>query len=231
VACTPKEEWMSPLGCFEMMLSSWHEAIAAEAAMRSHVRCVRHTLAGCLLGASIAALSGCGHSQQTQTAATTTTQQQQQTSPAVTVGGCGAYCQQAGPPEGTRPATQPENPYERCLPEGEYGCKPCPPSECVTVLSTSATVTNGTFTVPIRCNLKVRCEGIFIVIDEHLAHIAASEFLVQPGQDVTIGVALTQHGNELVQSGTSFTGEAYVALKELGFIVGDEVNHRFELTS
>jgi hypothetical protein len=218
-----------PAGCFETTLLSWHKAIAAKAAMRSYVRGARHTLAGCLLGASIAALSGCGHSQQTQTAAMTTTQQH--TSPAVTVGGCGTYCQQAGPPEGTRPATQPENPYERCLPEGEYGCKPCPPSACVNVLSTSATVTNGTFTVPIQCNRKVQCEGIFIVIDEQqLAHVAASEFLVQPGQNVTIGVALTQHGNELVQSGTSFTGEAYVALKELGFIVGDEVNHRFELT-
>ena len=97
-------------------------------------------------------------------------------------------------------------------------------------MANRAGVSEGTFAVPIKCNLSETCEGIVQIIGPELEHLAAAEFTLSPRMEGTVGVALTEAGKQRLASANPYSGgEAVVALKERGYVTEGSIQH-FELT-
>ena len=154
--------------------------------------------------------------------------------PAATLG-CGTYCQQAGNSAGDQPEGYP-------CPTG--GCLKCPPQNCVSVESRSATVTNGVATVKLTCNLSTECKGAFLICLPALCQVgrteaggggrlAGSDFVVPANTTSDVAVGLTDVGKQLVSGPGGFGAGIIVDLLDYGPVINTTGSHTgsFELTS
>ena len=189
--------------------------------------------------ACICLLAACGHSPSGPTSAASPHVAPPSTSAgptaqAVTVG-CGIYCQQAGESAGNAPPGYP------CP---KAGCLRCPPQNCVTLESGTATATNGVATVKLRCNLSAACHGaLLLCLPSALCEnrpgafayggrLAGSDFVVPARTTANVGVALTGLGRQgASQQGLS--AKVLVDLRDYGTVLNTAISHRgnFTLTS
>lgn len=124
--------------------------------------------------------------------------------------GCGELCQNAGPPAGT------DNPG--CPGNDSDNCAPCPEGGCAALLTESADVHDGIFTVRMRCNADQRCVGAFhaYVPMTISSPIAASDVSVPAGRSAEVAIALTSFGRHVVAVTGRFRGSVYVFLEGTG---------------
>lgn len=165
------------------------------------------------------AIAGCGSSSST----TTVTVHTASTAPgadtttaaaaaAVTAPGCGSLCQQAAPSAGNQGPSA-------CAPQG---CLKCPQPDCFLVLSPSAHVAGGVFTIRVQCVWTQGCDGGLTVWKAGSVsmsdRLAGSEFSVPAGQTTDIAVGLTALGRQLLAPGSSYRGDLYVVLQGAGSV-------------
>ena len=137
--------------------------------------------------------------------------------------GCGTYCQQAGNSAGNEPPGYP-------CPSG--GCLPCPAQNCVSLGSSSATVSNGIATVELTCHLSAECQGAFIMClpggdlcqtgpteDGAGGRVAGSDFSIPPGTTGDVAVALTDLGQQVVSGPGGFSAGVIVDLLNYGPVI------------
>jgi hypothetical protein len=172
------------------------------------VRRLAAVLAGIVLGLAI---SACGSDDD---AAPTTVSPGEPAAPAeatvVERPGCGQLCQQAGPPAGT------DNPG--CPGDDSDKCAPCPEGGCAELLSGSADVRDGIFTVGMACKVDHRCVGaLHVYLPDSISDpVAASDVSVAPGETATLPIALTTFGRHVVGVNGDFDGIVYVFLEGTG---------------
>ena len=157
------------------------------------------------------AVSACGSGDDG--APTTVSPGEPMTSAEATVGerpGCGQLCQQAGPPAGTDAPGCPGDDSDKCA--------PCPEGGCADLLSESADVRDGIFTVDMACKVDHRCFGALQVYlpDSISDPVAASDVSVPPGETATLPIALTTFGRHVVGVNGDFEGIVYVFLEGTG---------------
>jgi hypothetical protein len=138
---------------------------------------------------------------------------EQETPADATVGerpGCGELCQQAGPPAGT------DNPG--CPGNDSDNCAPCPEGGCAEMLTDSADVRGGIFTVDMACRVEHRCVGaLHVYVPGSIAEpVAASDVSVPPREGATLPIALTTFGRHVVGVTGDFDGSVYVFLEGTG---------------
>lgn len=164
----------------------------------------------------VLAVAGCGS-----TSMTTVTVRATPTTPVATTAsttaaaaapGCGSLCEQAAPSAGNQGPSA-------CAPQG---CLKCPHPDCFLVLSPSAHVAGGVFTVRVQCVWSRPCDGGLTVWRAGSVsasdRLAGSEFSVPAGRTTEIAVGLTPLGGELVAPGSSYRGDLYVALQGAGYV-------------
>jgi hypothetical protein len=124
--------------------------------------------------------------------------------------GCGQLCQQAGPPAGTDDPGCPGDDADKCA--------PCPEGGCAELLSDSADVRDGIFTVDMACRVDHLCDGALKVYppDALTDPVAASDVSVGPGATATLPIALTTFGRHVVGVNGDFEGIVYVFLEGTG---------------
>ena len=124
--------------------------------------------------------------------------------------GCGQLCQQAGPPAGT------DNPG--CPGNDSDNCAPCPEGGCAELLTSSADVQEGIFTVDLACKVDHRCVGALqVYVPGSIADpVAASDVSVPQGEMATLPIALTTFGRHVVGVKGDFDGSVYVFLEGTG---------------
>jgi hypothetical protein len=158
-------------------------------------------------------IAGCGSSSST----TTVTVHTASTAPvattaAVAAPGCGSLCQQAAPSAGNQGPGA-------CAPQG---CLKCPQPDCFVVLSPSAHVAGGAFSVRVQCVWTRACNGGLTVWKAGSVsmsdRLAGSEFTVPAGETTDITVGLTPLGNQVVGPGSSYRGDLYVVLQGAGAV-------------
>jgi hypothetical protein len=124
--------------------------------------------------------------------------------------GCGSLCQQAAPAAGNQSACPPQ------------GCLKCPQPDCFLVLSSSAQVAGGVFTVRVQCVWARPCDGGLSVWKASSVSVsdrlAGSEFSVPAGQTTNIAVGLTALGRQLIAPGSSYRGDVYVVVQGAGAV-------------
>jgi hypothetical protein len=144
--------------------------------------------------------------------------------------GCGQFCQQAGYTAGDADG----------YPCPSSGCLDCPPGDCVTVLSTSASASQGVFAVRITCSLSTACQGAFLLCDgAHYSfcgpgqtsstqpwggRIAAADFVIPPRTTTNVPVALTEVGSQLAAQEGGFNASFLVNLQNYGNPTGNRTN-------
>jgi hypothetical protein len=124
--------------------------------------------------------------------------------------GCGELCQQAGPPAGTDDPGCPGDDSDKCA--------PCPEGGCAELLSASADVRDGIFTVDMACRVDHPCVGALKVYppDAISDPVAASDISVRPGATGTLPIALTTFGRHIVGANGEFEGIVDVFLEGTG---------------
>jgi hypothetical protein len=124
--------------------------------------------------------------------------------------GCGKLCQQAGPPAGDDAPGCPDGDSDKCA--------PCPTTGCAEVGAESATVSDGAFTMEMRCLVDHPCAGALIVqIPVTLAgRVAGSDVSVPAGEARRVTVELTPFGRHVVGTTGDFTGDLYLFLEGSG---------------
>jgi hypothetical protein len=124
--------------------------------------------------------------------------------------GCGQLCQQAGPPAGT------DNPG--CPGNDSDNCAPCPEGGCAELLTGSAAVQDGIFTIDMACNVDHPCVGaLHLYVPGSIGSpVAASDVSVPPGETATLPIALTTFGRHVVGVKGDFEGSVYVFLQGTG---------------
>jgi hypothetical protein len=182
-------------------------------------------LAALLAGIALTlAVSACGSDDEPARTAAPPEPQQQASKPAADDGeseapaaetvadrpGCGALCQQAGPPAGT------DNPG--CPGNDSDNCAPCPEGGCAEVLTPSAGVQDGVFAVEMSCNVAHRCAGaLHVYVPGTIGDpVAASDVSVPAHETANVPIALTPFGRHVVGTTGEFEGSVYVFLKGTG---------------
>jgi hypothetical protein len=124
--------------------------------------------------------------------------------------GCGRLCQQAGPPAGT------DNPG--CPGNDSDNCAPCPEGGCAEMLTASADVQDGIFTVDLTCKVDHRCVGaLHVYVPGSIGDpVAASDVSVPSGEMATLPIALTTFGRHVIGVRGDFDGSVYVFLEGTG---------------
>jgi hypothetical protein len=165
----------------------------------------------------VAMLNGCGSGGSTKTAASRPS--------------CSQFCQQAGPEGGPNPTACP----------AQSGiCPSCPAGGCLDLLSSTARVRDGVFSVKVHCRLARTCAGAFLVYQPNLPEtnggnhlpmsqwVAGSDFSVPPQRTASIDVATTALGDRLVRSSSAgYRGSLHIMLKGYGYVAGtDQVQPR-----
>jgi hypothetical protein len=160
-------------------------------------------------------IAGCGSSSTTTVTVPATSAAPVATaasSTAAAAPGCGSLCQQAAPSAGNQGPSG-------CAPQG---CLKCPQPDCFLVLSPSAQVTGGVFTVRVQCVWARACDGGLTVWKAGSVsmsdRLAGSEFSVPAGQTTDITVGLTPLGRQVVGPGSSYRGDLYVVLQGAGYV-------------
>jgi hypothetical protein len=178
-------------------------------------------LAGIVLGLAVAA---CGSDDDAASTTVSPEPRQQASEPTPDVGdpeapagaiaggrpGCGQLCQQAGPPAGT------DNPG--CPGNDSDNCAPCPEGGCAEMLTGSADVQDGLFTLDMACKVDHRCAGaLHVYVPGSIGDpVAASDISVPPGQMTTLPIALTTFGRHVLGVNGDFEGSVYVFLEGTG---------------
>jgi hypothetical protein len=169
-----------------------------------------------------ATISGCGTSSTTTVTmpatstapVATTVPTSAATTAAVAAPGCGSLCQQAAPAAGNQGPSA-------CAPQG---CLKCPQPDCFLVLSQSAPVAGGAFSVRVQCVWSRPCVGGLTVWKAGSLspsdRVAGSDFSVPAGQTADIAIGLTPLGKQLVAPGSSYRGDVYVELQGAGAVDG-----------
>jgi hypothetical protein len=131
------------------------------------------------------------------------------TAPVAERPGCGELCQNAGPPAGTDEPGCPGDDSDNCL--------PCPEGGCAELLSGSAEVNDGIFTVRMGCKVDA-CIGAFhVYVPGTISQpVAASDVNVPPGEPADVNVALTRFGRHVLGVTGEFRGSVYVFLEGTG---------------
>jgi hypothetical protein len=123
--------------------------------------------------------------------------------------GCGEFCQQAGVPQGTGDPGCPDNDSDKCA--------PCPEDGCVALLTRSARVHDGVFTVTLRCNVDHPCSGAFhVYLSQAVVRTAASDISVLPHETASVDIALTPLGRHIAAYEGELRGYVLLFLEGTG---------------
>jgi hypothetical protein len=149
-----------------------------------------------------------------------------------TTPGCGQYCQEAGESAGQSVFGYP---CPKPAPGKFIGCLPCPKEGCMTLYDSRAVVSDGAFSVQVRCNLTSEpCVGAFLACDpdkfcfgtrppgpqpSYGGRLAGSDFEVAAGQRTDITVGLTALGEQLVARPNGYHASVLVSLKNHALVV------------
>jgi hypothetical protein len=113
-------------------------------------------------------------------------------------------------------------------------CLGCPPKDCVSLESDTATVTNGVATVQMTCHLSTQCRGAFLIcLFSDFCHIgpskqgaqvaggrmAGSDFTVPARTTRDVSIGLTALGEQVVSTNSGgFSGSIIVDMLDYGYV-------------